>query len=289
MDNFNFNPTRQTSGFSKYQNHLNNGNYNVNLIRETACGNWSMILEALGVPAGYLKNKHGSCPICREGKDRFRFDDKGKGLYFCNKCGSGDGFKLLQLYHGWSFSYTLGCVAKVLGHQSAYHAKPKHISYYIKKIAQPVVLTNDEACKRKKYLNSTWQPAKVISQNDPVDCYLKRRGITLVDFPSVLRFHPHLPYYDDEKKLAGYFPAMLGMVQERDGRCVTIHRTYLGNGCKANLPEPKKMMAPIYPGATQGAAIKLFEPINGKLALAEGIETALAILHRDSNTSMGDY
>lgn len=35
-------------------------------------------------------------------------------------------------------------------------------------------------------------------------------------------------------------------------------------------------MAPIYPGATQGAAIKLFEPASGKLALAEGIETALA-------------
>lgn len=269
-------PTPQTSGFSKHQNHLNKCNYNVNFIREKAYGLWPFILESLAVPLVYLRNKHGSCPICQEGKDRYRFDDKGKGLYYCNKCGSGDGFKLLQLYHGWNFSYTLNRVTEVLGHQSAYYAKPKHISHYVKKIIPSVVLTNDDIFKRKKYLNSTWQAAKVITQNDPVDCYLRNRGITLVDFPAVLRFHPHLPYYDEENNFIGYFSAMLGMVQEQNGRCVTIHRTYLGNGCKANLPKPKKMMAPIYPGATKGAAIKLFEPIDGKLAVAEGIETALA-------------
>ncbi len=110
-----------------------------------------------------------------------------------------------------------------------------------------------------------------------MDCYLKARGIILVDFPSVLRFHSSLPYYDEEKNLVGHFPAMLALVQESDGNGVTIHRTYLGNGCKANLPKLKKLMMPIRPGATKGAAIKLFQPIDGKLALAEGIETALAV------------
>jgi putative DNA primase/helicase len=269
-------PTRQTSGFSKYQNDLYKRNYNVNLIREIACGNWLFILESLSVPVIYLRNKHGSCPICQAGKDRFRFDDKGKGLYFCNKCGAGDGFTLLQLYHGWSFPYTLRCVAKVLGHQHGYHANPRHVSQYIKEMSQPVAITDDEIRKRKRHLNATWRAAKLISQNDPVDCYLKARGITFVSFPPVLKFHPSLPYYNEEKNLIGYFPAMLGMVQEKNGRCVTIHRTYLGNSYKANVPQPKKMMTPVYPRATQGAAIKLFEPVSGKLALAEGIETALA-------------
>lgn len=276
MENSNFDPMRQTSGYSKYQNHFNDSNYNVNLIREKAFGLWPYILESLGVPVIYLKNKHGSCPICQAGKDRFRFDDKGKGLYFCNKCGAGDGFKFLQLYHEWSFSYTLKCVAKILGHQPNCD-RPKHVSHYIKKIMSSVVTTDNETCKQKEYLNSVWLATKSISQNDPVDCYLKARGIVLVDFPSVLRFHPSLPYYDEENNLVGYFPAMMALVQANDGHGVTIHRTYLGNGCKANLPKPKKLMMPIRPGTTKGAAIKLFQPINGRLVLAEGIETALAV------------
>src|SRR3990167_10691143 len=196
MDNFNFNPTRQTSGFSK-KNTFTSYDYNANLIREKARGLWPHILGSLGVPSNYLKNKHGPCPICQTGKDRFRFDDKGKGLYFCNKCGSGDGFKLLQLYHRWNFPYTLQCVAQVLGYQS-YYVWPKHISLYIKKIVPSSVTTENEICKQKKKLNSVWQAAKSISQHDPVDCYLKARGIILEDFPSVLRFHPSLPYYDEE-------------------------------------------------------------------------------------------
>ncbi|WCG84985.1 AAA family ATPase [Pectobacterium sp. A5351] len=39
--------------------------------------------------------KHGACPACG-GKDRFRFDDKeGRGTWFCNQCGHGDGLDLV--------------------------------------------------------------------------------------------------------------------------------------------------------------------------------------------------
>ncbi len=60
---------------------------------------WSSILAALdiSVPSG---GKHGSCPACG-GKDRFRFDDKeGRGTWFCNQCGHGDGLDLIaQVRH----------------------------------------------------------------------------------------------------------------------------------------------------------------------------------------------
>jgi hypothetical protein len=37
------------------------------------------------------KNRHQACPVCG-GSDRFRFDDKeGRGTWFCNQCGAGDG------------------------------------------------------------------------------------------------------------------------------------------------------------------------------------------------------
>ena len=43
--------------------------------RDMARGKWRGLLTQLGVDETYLKNEHGPCPICRDGKDRFRFDD----------------------------------------------------------------------------------------------------------------------------------------------------------------------------------------------------------------------
>ncbi|EEL0032170.1 toprim domain-containing protein [Salmonella enterica] len=59
-----------------------------------ACGHWPNILPALGVKV--IKNRHQPCPVCG-GSDRFRFDDKeGRGTWFCNQCGAGDGLKLVE-------------------------------------------------------------------------------------------------------------------------------------------------------------------------------------------------
>ena len=43
------------------------------LIEETraaAQGRWRDILNQVGIDDAYLKNLHGPCPICRDGKDR---------------------------------------------------------------------------------------------------------------------------------------------------------------------------------------------------------------------------
>jgi putative DNA primase/helicase len=279
MDITNSFPAFLAPDSSKFQNRFNTRNYyNANSIQETAFGRWPEILEFLGVDPKYLTNKAGPCPICRAGKDRFRFDDKGRGSYYCNTCGAGYGFKLLQLFHGWSYPATLEHVAKFLRcHSNETTHSPKRVSYYIKKNNEPTQLIKEEICKRQKYLNLIWQAAKPIVIGDPVDCYLKSRGINLDIFViAALRFHSRLPYYSDDTTLVGHFPAMLALVKDEHDRGVTLHRTYLGEGCKAEVPKPKKLMSPIVPGGTQGAAIKLYEPANGKLALAEGIETALA-------------
>lgn len=63
-----------------------------------ACGHWPRILPALGVTV--IKNRHQACPVCG-GSDRFRFDDKeGRGTWFCNQCGAGDGLKLVEKVFG---------------------------------------------------------------------------------------------------------------------------------------------------------------------------------------------
>ncbi|MCL9673875.1 primase-helicase zinc-binding domain-containing protein [Citrobacter sp. MNAZ 1397] len=73
-------------------------NMNVTETVNQACGHWPRILPALGVKV--IKNRHQACPVCG-GSDRFRFDDKeGRGTWFCNQCGAGDGLKLVEKVFG---------------------------------------------------------------------------------------------------------------------------------------------------------------------------------------------
>ncbi|EQA6159164.1 primase-helicase zinc-binding domain-containing protein [Enterobacter hormaechei] len=78
-----------------------------------ACGHWPRILPALGVKV--IKNRHQACPVCG-GSDRFRFDDKeGRGTWFCNQCGAGDGLKLIEKVFGVSASEAAGKVNALTG------------------------------------------------------------------------------------------------------------------------------------------------------------------------------
>ena len=86
---------------------------NVTETVKLACGHWPRILPALGVPV--IKNRHQACPVCG-GSDRFRFDDKeGRGTWFCNQCGAGDGLKLVEKVFGVSASEAAGKVSALTG------------------------------------------------------------------------------------------------------------------------------------------------------------------------------
>lgn len=97
-----------------------------------------------------------------------------------------------------------------------------------------------------------------------------------------LRFHPALPYYTEEKAGEGYkkignFPAMVAAIRDDDGNILTLHRTYLSpRGNKAKVPEVKKMTVVAEGVDINGSSIRLGEPVNGVLGIAEGIETALS-------------
>lgn len=86
---------------------------NVTETVKQACGHWPRILPALGVKV--IKNRHQACPMCG-GSDRFRFDDKeGRGTWFCNQCGAGDGLKLVEKVFGMNASEAAGKVNAVTG------------------------------------------------------------------------------------------------------------------------------------------------------------------------------
>ncbi|HIJ85704.1 MAG: hypothetical protein HW380_3708 [Magnetococcales bacterium] len=84
-------------------------------VKNMARGRWHEILGGIGIDPKFLKNAHGSCPMCG-GVDRFRFDNlDGNGTYFCGQCDPGDGFSLAGKFLGKSFQEVLEIVANILG------------------------------------------------------------------------------------------------------------------------------------------------------------------------------
>jgi putative DNA primase/helicase len=83
---------------------------------ERANGRWRSILLALGIDARYLTGKNGPCPLCGEGRDRWRFDNKrGDGTWICTRCGAGQGIKLAQLFTKLPFAELAQRIEAVLG------------------------------------------------------------------------------------------------------------------------------------------------------------------------------
>ena len=134
--------------------------------------------------------------------------------------------------------------------------------------------------RRANKASEIWNQSNPIVSGDPVYTYLKNRGIVLPEYPSDLKTHPALPYWEmgeDEKPIKiGVFPCMLAIVRNPRGRPVGLHRTYLtDNGCKAPVMSPRKVLK-VHDLA--GSAVRLFPPKNGLLAATEGIEDSLSAM-----------
>lgn len=231
-------------------------------LKDAARGRWQGICTSFGVPVRFLHNHHGPCPACG-GKDRFRFDDiNGDGTFFCNRCGPGDGFRLLRLYSGQSFNEVLRFVAAQLG------LVPRDAV-----IVSEHRQVEDSMSKVRAVFEQVWSSAKRIESGDPCDKYLRvTRRLRIDVIPDCIRF-AKLPYYKD-RAFQGDFPAMVAAVTSETGELIGVHRTFLlPNGEKAPVDCPKKLMRSLVP--LRGASIKLF-PANKELGIAEGIETALA-------------
>lgn len=231
-------------------------------VLQAAEGNWFSLLQGFGIHEKFLQNRHGPCPACG-GDDRFRFDDKGKGMHFCSGCGAGDGVDLLRKFLGQSFRQIIDQLAERL-----------HVTTQEDR-ADPV---RRQKLDLKGQLERMWNGAQRLGGTDPGSRYLERRlcgGRTWVQASRVLRYHPRLSYLHSDNSRT-HHPGLLAAIQGADGRMVALHRTYLSeSGGKADVPEAKKTTPALR--SMSGAAIRLAAPLDGVIAVAEGIETALAV------------
>lgn len=80
-----------------------------------AGGRWPKLLAELGIDTP-RRGKHGPCPVCCDGKDRFRLDDKdGRGTWICSRCGAGDGLDLVCKVMGKTPKEAVGLIAPLMG------------------------------------------------------------------------------------------------------------------------------------------------------------------------------
>lgn len=241
-------------------------------VKDLARGKWDRILVAIGIGSDMLDGKHRACPICG-GKDRFRFTDKkGNGEWTCHShglqpgkaVGYGNGIQLVMDFLGISkFGDAADEVRKVLGaglpEIPESTRKPKYDQRSPEETLQWVNWLLKTSCATKS--------------NDLVERYIRSRGLS-TQVPKCLRFKPDLNYtHKDNTKEK--MRAMLAPITDVNGTVLAVHRTYLrhdGSG-KADVLDAKRIAG----NGFCGGSIKLYEPVNGFIALTEGVETAIAV------------
>ena len=245
----------------------------IEIIKNHASGRWPEILLNLAPhisPMIERGRKQGPCPLCG-GKDRSRChnDFNETGGVFCNQCGGGsDGIAVLQWANGWDFKQTVEAIESHLG--LAEGQIP-----VLKSLPKPQSTPKKNWEPKWKWLQMLWDSA--IPGHPRLQRYMEHRGLS-IDPPPSLRLHKGLKYLDDQKRSLGEFPCMVARIVKR-AEIVGLHVTFLdpsGPG-KADVPNSKKIWKCAEPMI--GGSIRLFDPAgpDEKLALCEGVETALAI------------
>lgn len=228
---------------------------NVTETVKQACGHWPNILPALGVRV--IKNRHQSCPVCG-GSDRFRFDDKeGRGTWFCNQCGAGDGLKLVEKVFGVTPSEAAGKINAVTGNLPP---------------VAPEVIAAAEAETEADRKAATALAVRLMEKTRPAtgNAYLTRKGFPALECLTLTAMHKTggvtfragdvvVPLYDDTGALVNL------QLINADGLKRTLKGGQVKGAC--HVIEGKKQAGK-------------------RLWIAEGYATALTMHHLTGETVM---
>ncbi|MDZ4837408.1 MAG: toprim domain-containing protein [Candidatus Melainabacteria bacterium] len=217
--------------------------------KDVCRGRFQEILPAAGVPSECLQNKHGPCPMCG-GNDRFRFDDKnGTGSWYCNQCGSGDGFELIKRFRNLNFPDAIRLALSVLGGTAARSLPPIAVQ-------EKPGPTSDEIEHARLRLENYFGGC-LDAKNSPADNYYASR---------------YLPCESTELRYCPERHAVVARLVNPKGTLTALHQTLLNaNGEKVGERLTKKL----FDGANRGGAIRLHN-VTDEMVIGEGIETSLA-------------
>lgn len=208
-------------------------------LTERAKGRWEEILSSLGHSDAMLR-KHSPCPACG-GEDRYRYLFDDSGGFFCGSL-RGDGIGLIKHLRDCSDKEAFELVETVIGKEDFQpERKPKTFAHMLQ--------------------------AKALKA--PRSAYLEARGL---EMPTNLFFARDVKYYEDGKAIGSY-DAMLAPFS-KNGKFLTYQATYLRNGKKAPVANPKKTL-PV-DDSMAGGAVELYPMDGSTLGVAEGVETAIA-------------
>lgn len=215
----------------------------------------------------------GLCPFHNESTPSFTVSDK-KRFFHCFGCGEhGDAIAFVMRRQGLAFQQAVELLEGENGLRLLELARPA---------APPPQVAQKQDLDKAARVCRMWERAQPIAKGDPVDRYLRGRGLVppadyLSDWPMAgdsgwpddLRFDPKCWHGDLRVEL----PAMVAGMR-RDGELTAVHRTYLkvtGIGVtKAGTDKDKAMY-----GDARGAWIRL-APIGDRMIGGEGIETSLS-------------
>jgi len=236
-------------------------------IHELAKGKELSLLLSAGFDKEVFSGKHMPCPLSGcGGRDRFRVSNyRGKIDYICSQCGSGTWIDMLKHQLNTDFLGVLDYVKANVGNTEK---------------MKPTNLQKTDYEKNRIRLDFIKKGCVKITAGDPVDLYLKNRGISILPKQGVY-YNPSVDYFEsylDENgnkkyKKVGSYPAMVADLMLNATERATLKITYLTkDGYKANISESKKTM-PVEK-EMNGCAVRMFR-ITDTIAVAEGIETAL--------------
>src|SRR5262249_8410289 len=152
--------------------------------------------------------------------DRWRFDNKhGDGTWICTHCGAGQGIKLVKLFTGITdYASIAEKIEAVIG------TAPR----------DPVRTELSEEAARAA-MNKLWRASNPVSPGDPVDLWMRQRGLGASSYPACLRTHVGLRHSGPPLTV---HPGMLAMVSAPTDEPVMIHRTFLTpDGTKAPVDQ----------------------------------------------------
>ena len=220
--------------------------------------------------AGAVANRprHVPCPV-HGGKDGLRcFDDFDEtGGMVCNTCGA---FPNGYLVLAWIHNITTQEAARLVRNTTKTVNNGDRMNP-IKPVGSSRIVDVTAHIEIQSVLKNSVPITDPSAE--PARRYFCNRGLNIEHYPSCLRFHDALPYYPTGQTL---YPALVAPIIKNKA-IVGLHRTYLTpQGNKIPESPAKKIFPTVYKGATTGGAIQLFQA-NHSLAVAEGIETALAI------------